>query len=103
MPTQIIDHCDDRIQDSDETDIDCGGSCKACGFSTKCAIDADCQTGHCDSGACREPTCTDGIKNGYEGGVDCGTYECGGCAGDTCTGNDQCKSGHCDSSYGACS
>ena len=96
MPTQIIDHCDDRIQDSDETDIDCGGSCKACGFSTKCAIDADCQTGHCDSGACREPTCTDGVKNGYEGGVDCGTYECGGCAGDECTGNDQCKSGRCD-------
>ena len=102
MPTQVIDHCDDRVRDSDETDIDCGGSCHACGFSTKCAIDADCQTGHCDSGACREPTCTDGVKNGYEGDVDCGG-ECGGCPGESCTANDQCASGHCALSAGECS
>lgn len=79
MSTEIIDHCDDRIQDGDETDIDCGGSCHACGFSTTCATDTDCQTGHCDEGSCRAPTCHDGVKNGFEQGIDCGTYECGVC------------------------
>ncbi len=41
--------CGNRIQDGDETGIDCGGSCLAC------------------------PTCTDGIKNQGEEGIDCGS------------------------------
>jgi hypothetical protein len=40
--------CNDGIQNGDETDIDCGGSCDPC------------------------PTCDDGIQNGDETGVDCG-------------------------------
>ena len=78
-PATVIDHCDDRIQDGDETDIDCGGSCRACGFDTKCEVAADCQTGACDAGMCREPSCSDGIQDGFETGVDCGTYGCPAC------------------------
>jgi len=77
--TTVIDHCDDRVQDADETDVDCGGSCHACGYDTKCVVATDCQTGACDSGMCRAPTCTDGIKDGFETGVDCGAYGCPAC------------------------
>lgn len=79
-PATVIDHCDDRVQDADETDIDCGGSCRACGFDTKCTAGTDCQTGACDDGMCREPSCTDGIQDGFESGVDCGSYGCPACA-----------------------
>ena len=71
---RVIDHCDDRVQDDDETDIDCGGSCHACGFDTKCEVATDCQTVACDAGKCREPSCSDGIQDGFETGVDCGTF-----------------------------
>ncbi len=48
-------HCENGIQDADETDVDCGGvDCLAC------------------------PTCDDGIQNGNETGVDCGG-DCGVC------------------------
>jgi len=46
-------HCENAIQDADETDVDCGGvDCIAC------------------------PTCFDGIQNGNETGVDCGGSNC---------------------------
>jgi len=41
--------CSDGLMNGDETGVDCGGSCAACG-----------------------PTCTDGVMNGDETGVDCG-------------------------------
>ena len=48
-------HCENGVQDADETDVDCGGvDCLAC------------------------PTCTDGIQNGNETGIDCGG-DCGIC------------------------
>merc|ERR1719502_1193918 len=40
--------CDDSVQNGDEEDVDCGGSCDAC------------------------PTCSDGTQNGDETGTDCG-------------------------------
>ncbi|MEO6773577.1 MAG: hypothetical protein ABI467_11230 [Kofleriaceae bacterium] len=80
-PATVIDHCDDRTRDVDETDVDCGGSCHPCGFETTCVVASDCQSGACDSGMCREPTCTDHIQDGFESGVDCGTYGCRACPG----------------------
>jgi len=77
--TTVIDHCDDRVQDADESDGDCGGSCHACGYATKCVVATDCQTGACDAGMCREPSCSDGIQDGFEIGVDCGAYGCPAC------------------------
>jgi len=43
--------CSDGIQNQDETNIDCGGSCSAC---------------------IPDATCTDGIQNQNEAGIDCG-------------------------------
>ena len=66
--------CDDGVQNSDETGIDCGGSCGACPPSCDDGIQngdeswIDCG-GSCD--AC-PPSCWDGIQNGDETGVDCG-------------------------------
>lgn len=57
--------CSDGVQNGDESGVDCGGSCAACGA---------------------EPTCDDGVQNGDETGVDCG----GDCA--ACTTEKSCVS-----------
>jgi hypothetical protein len=41
--------CSDRLKNSDETDIDCGGHCGKCGPSKACLIGADCTFGICRS------------------------------------------------------
>ena len=54
-------HCENGVQDADETDIDCGGAdCIAC------------------------PTCSDGIQNGDETGIDCGGADCAICPPEYC-------------------
>ncbi len=76
--------CDDSVQNQDETDVDCGGSCPPCTVGSGCSDDDD-----CDSGACSNGTC-----------VLChsGAYKCFGnylkiCADDESTWNDV---DHCD-------
>ena len=70
--------CDDGKQNGDETDIDCGGSCKTkCTPNKGCKLDVDCSTGSCDKSAnpavCVTPAaCTDGKLDGDETDVDCG-------------------------------
>src|SRR6185503_17208481 len=50
-----------------ETDIDCGGAhCPACPPGAACAVDADCDLGHCDQGWCGGYSCSDGWRNGDE-------------------------------------
>ena len=39
------DHCNNGVKDSDETDIDCGGSCSPCGENKSCNSDNDCEYG----------------------------------------------------------
>jgi hypothetical protein len=95
FPTAIVDHCDDRVRDGDESDIDCGGSCRACAFEAECTTAADCESAACDGGTCRAPTCSDGARDGLETGVDCGR-QCGWCAGDACLTNADCASGVCN-------
>ncbi len=41
--TSQNDHCTNGIQDEDESDIDCGGSCKACSIGSNCSFDSDCE------------------------------------------------------------
>jgi hypothetical protein len=95
-PATIADACHDRIEDGDETDIDCGGSsCRACAFPASCVVASDCNSGTCDSGTCRAPTCSDEAIDGFETGVDCGTQDCGHCAGQDCTENAECHSNQC--------
>jgi hypothetical protein len=48
--------CSDRIKNSDETDIDCGGHCGKCGADKACLVGTDCSFGICRAdrtcGAC---------------------------------------------------
>jgi hypothetical protein len=97
--------CDDGIQNGDETDVDCGGSCAPCADGKMCLGDQDCASGHCEGGGCAAAeTCSDLIKNGSETDVDCGGGACPPCAdGKTCVIDSDCESGHCiDSSCSPC-
>jgi hypothetical protein len=92
------DHCNDRVLDGDETDVDCGGSCgQTCVFGEHCLGNHDCAVGQCISGACTPvgSTCSDHVKDGSETDVDCG----GGCPlcadGRHCLSGSDCVSGAC--------
>jgi hypothetical protein len=45
-------HCSDGSVSGDETDVDCGGSCKSCELGQTCMHDADCVTSKCAEGKC---------------------------------------------------
>ncbi len=45
--------CDDGIQNQDETDIDCGGTCSPCPVGAQCSQDTDCDSGVCSNGTCK--------------------------------------------------
>ncbi len=80
-------HCGSAgaVPDGDETDVDCGGSCKPCANGLKCGTndDASCQSGICDQTAnpdvCIADQCQDGVKNGAETDIDCGGGTCADC------------------------
>lgn len=43
--------CNDTVDNGDETDVDCGGSCapaKKCANGKGCKIVADCSSGYCN-------------------------------------------------------
>ncbi len=92
--------CDDAVQNGDETDVDCGGSCPAdCDDGEGCMGDDDCISGACDEGAmiCTPPACDDGVRNGDETDVDCGGGSCPGCDdGEDCLIGADCISLVCD-------
>jgi N-acetylneuraminic acid mutarotase len=50
------DHCTDGVQDSGESDVDCGGECAPCALGSKCGATTDCATGTCDQNVCRAGT-----------------------------------------------
>ncbi|NUO52601.1 MAG: hypothetical protein HOV80_27460 [Polyangiaceae bacterium] len=50
--------CTDNLQNGDETDIDCGGSCAPCNDGSNCDGPTDCVTGFCVEGVCCESACT---------------------------------------------
>jgi hypothetical protein len=80
--------CDDGVQNGDETDIDCGGSCAAdCDDGQGCLDGDDCVSMACDPDAmiCVDPTCTNGMQDGDETDLDCG-----GSCGSTCDGGEDC-------------
>jgi hypothetical protein len=91
--------CDNGIQDGDETDVDCGGSCQDnCGNGQGCGGNEDCQSDQCGTDmTCEEPpSCTDGILDGDETDVDCGG-SCPGCNdGEMCQEGPDCLSNVCD-------
>jgi len=90
--------CDNGIQDGDETDVDCGGSCQdKCGGGQGCEVGDDCTSQECGMGmTCEGPSCTDGLQNGDETDVDCGGGSCPPCEdGDTCNVGPDCESMMC--------
>ena len=114
------DLCKNKVKDSGETDIDCGGTkCTKCEVDKTCAVDNDCTTKKCDATIkkCVSPpvsaTCNDGIKNGVESDVDCGGYtcvqnkkfsdQCSCCVvGKMCTNDNDCSSKKCDGATKKC-
>ena len=49
-PTRV--QCFDGVQNEDETDVDCGGSCSSCALGQGCLLDTDCSNRSCSSGIC---------------------------------------------------
>jgi hypothetical protein len=75
----VATHCTNKVQDVDETDVDCGGSCLPCIVDQKCSVYTDCTSLDCSGGVCIPPTCMDKIQNGTETGRDCGGGACPPC------------------------
>lgn len=98
--------CTDGVQNGNETDKDCGGSCaQKCGDAKKCIVGSDCSSFVCNATTltCSAPSCTDSVKNGTEGDVDCGgpcTTKCG--LGLDCKNNGDCSSNVCGSNICKC-
>ncbi len=86
--------CADGVQNGDETDVDCGGSCgDQCGEGQGCIANEDCQSLSCSGGECQMPTCFDGIQNGNEDGIDCGS-NCSPCGNNNeCDSDGDCRPG----------
>jgi hypothetical protein len=109
-------HCDDNVQDFNETDVDCGGSCPACWLAQRCRTNLDCspiapgcnmKLGGCAcdtvSMTCVEDRCVDHKKDGDESDVDCGGSVCSGCGtGMICTSDYDCKNQSCDALTARC-
>ncbi len=88
--------CSNGEKDSDETDIDCGGSCDSCEAGKDCLVADDCSSINCVSGICQESSCSDSIQNQGESDIDCGGNYCDSCAlGQSCTYHRDCASGYC--------
>ncbi len=52
--------CSDSLQNGDETDVDCGGSCTTqCALNQQCNVAADCASGTCTAGICSAPSSSD--------------------------------------------
>lgn len=87
--------CNDGIENGDETDVDCGGSCNQCIDGDTCALDADCVSLFCDNLVCTacggDGDCAD-LAGHYCSGGDCVPKLVNG---DTCTGANQCVSDFC--------
>ncbi|MBM4345664.1 MAG: IPT/TIG domain-containing protein, partial [Deltaproteobacteria bacterium] len=97
-------HCVDKQWNGDETDVDCGGSCKTkCGLGSKCSKGTDCEGGpgfavslSCGAAGTCQPTCNDGYQSASETDVDCGGSKCAArCGvGQKCLANADCGKGH---------
>jgi hypothetical protein len=91
MPT-----CKDNLQNADETDIDCGGSCNRCSVGQACSTTDDCDGVACVKEKCQSAACGDGVLNQDETDLDCGGSCSTACAdGLSCKMAADCQSGVC--------
>jgi hypothetical protein len=94
--------CSNGIQDGSETDIDCGGTCPACGLGQGCASDSNCvATTVCAAGQCvcapGKANCNVNPADGCEITTASDVGNCGGC-GLVCSlqnANENCVAGQC--------
>lgn len=92
--------CMNDTTDSNETDVDCGGSsdCKRCGLTQSCSRNSDCGSSYCRNRRCAQPSCTDGVKNQDETAIDCGgtcAPELGCDDGQACREDEDCAGSFC--------
>ena len=60
--------CNNGMQDGDETDVDCGGSClDTCLDGDACLLDDDCINHACNTNVCKDPVCDPADNNGCQG------------------------------------
>lgn len=93
----------DQARDYDESDVDCGGDrCAACADGLRCARDADCASGWCNTtGTCVASACGDGKRDNGEFEVDCGGG-CGLCPSTCPSGTRDCGGDVCVSGSQVC-
>jgi hypothetical protein len=94
--TGIGDTCSNGVQDGDESDTDCGGSCSPCSNGERCMSDGDCGSGVCDvsTGRCTPEHCVNNRLDAQETDIDCGgvcTRKCD--IGQFCIYDDDCVAG----------
>lgn len=53
LDLDALDRCNNGVQDGDESDLDCGGTCPGCGPRRACREETDCATGICPSATLR--------------------------------------------------
>ena len=75
--TGVCVSCSNGVQDGDESDVDCGGSCNQCGDvwpALRCTYKGDCVSDMCGgtAGATVCASCTNQYLDGDETGIDCG-------------------------------
>ncbi len=97
MAVQGPEHCRNRLKDSDETGIDCGGKeCNKCRSGEACGTNQDCESGSCTNKTCDTVSCKDGKKNQNETDIDCGGENCKRCeTALSCISNNDCLSSSC--------
>lgn len=91
--------CSDGVANGDEPAVDCGSvACGLCRMGAGCVVDANCASGFCDQGLCRDPgRCDDGVVNGRESSPDCGGGTCPRCADlSECRDDSDCANSNCD-------
>lgn len=103
--------CSDKERNGNETDIDCGGSCRGCPEGKRCEKNSDCESDSCVNDTCvgqgkegsKPVSCVDGLKNGEESDVDCGQACPVGCEnGQGCKTDADCESNSCDPATNLC-
>lgn len=92
--------CTNRLQDSDESDIDCGGThgCARCVDSKHCNTREDCSTNACVDHTCRTvDLCNNHEVDQEESDVDCGGGGCAACqTGQHCIVAASCVTNRCE-------
>ncbi len=89
--------CKDLVQNGDESDVDCGGTCgPTCAPGATCSENADCKGDACSGSICL-PSCIDGVLNNSEKDIDCGGPKCASTCvdGTPCDVPSDCASAHC--------